>query len=156
MANYTVMANNIKKYRPVLHLTGILLIVLALAGGGCRRWSHHGDLDGMWQVQRIEYSADGPGFAAGEVVAAPQLYINVNLELLQLQKAGHTADLTGVLIYTKGSDSFGVDWRGRPLPEGALGEFGFEGDPSHADILTLNSRHLVFRTPVATVTCRKY
>lgn len=144
------------------NILALLILITSLLGTtGCRRWSHHGHLDGMWQIQKIEYTADGVKVHKGQIVEMPELYINVGLELLECQPKGSEPTLIGVLDYDKGEGYLDVAWPpkypGQPTPSAeALEKFGFFDNPSHVEILKLTSKHFTFRTAGAVVTCYKY
>lgn len=132
-----------------------LLLAALLFAGGCRRASHNGDIDGMWQIQKIEYSQQASPGLAGTTVSMPQLYLLVNLELFQLQRYGTKPIATGVLDYKENRKTFSVDWKGR-VTDTVLEEFGLCGDPTRITIERLDSKLLVIRTDAAVVSCRRY
>lgn len=134
----------------------ILLTVVLTALAGCRRASDNGKIDGMWQIREIEYFADG------STVYPENRFISIQLELIQLRAP--SAGLTGVLTYQKNDTKIGVDFRSNPS-DATLALFGFGntgGISSEKNrfctllIERVDSKHLVLRSPVAVITCRRY
>lgn len=142
-----------KKIIPIL----ILLITL-VSLGSCRRTTNNGKIDGFWKITEIYYTADG------KTVHPERRMIAVQLELMQLQNAGYTATLTGVIHYHKGDPTIGVDFRYNPSDD-QLAQYGFAPEPGSTEgqgqycvlhIEKLDRKHLVLRSPIAVITCRRY
>lgn len=128
----------------------ILMAVVALVSlGSCRRASDNGKIDGLWKIQEIYYIADGT------TVEPEQEFIGIQLELFQLQAPNPSPDLTGVLSYKKGADSFTVDFRNKPASE-RLYKFGFADKESVVGIERLDGKRLVLSTSIARISCRKW
>lgn len=140
-------------------MTRILIICLTaltlMLGSSCRRWSHHGDLDGFWQIQEITYTQDGVKVKAGQTVTMPERYISINLELMQLQYNGSSIVATGVINYDRKGGVLTVDWPYNPKPS-LLQDFGIFENPVRFDVEKVDSKRLVLRSPGAIVTCRRW
>lgn len=134
----------------------LLLIILLIPAAGCRRASDNGKIDGFWKIQEITYNTDS------ESVFPRNLFISVQLELLQLQNPSPSGALTGVLHYHDGDKKIGVDFRNNPSAE-LLAKYGFAADAQDntttyctLDIERLDSKHLVLRSPIAVIRCAKF
>lgn len=134
----------------------LLTSLLLLATGACRRATDNGKIDGFWQIREIQYND-------GTTVRPNGKFICVQLELMQLQTPSNGL-ITGVLDYHKNASELGVDFRLNPSDD-FLYSYGFAPDPQLSGstnkfcILTIeraDSRHLVLRSPIAVITCRKY
>lgn len=136
--------------KKILFVIAVIVGILGIAGlSSCRRWSDNGKIDGYWQIQEVYYIADGTTSHPTE------LFIAVQLELLQLQQPMPSGDLTAVLAYNKNEDFFTVDFRNNPS-DAQLYPFGFAGAQERIDILKADDKHLILSTPIARITCRKY
>lgn len=130
----------------------ILIAIIAITAGSCRRASHNGLIDGMWRIDEITVTA------TGENVDPLDKFICVNLELMQL---GHpTPEITGILHYHKGDERFSVEFPYRPSDDKMAG-YGFAYNSPDTDVVTLdvellNHKHMVLRSPIATITCTRY
>lgn len=135
----------------------IILSLLAITLAGCRRVSDNGRLDGLWKIREIEYTADGA------TVCPANLFFGVQLELFQCQSPTPRRDLTGILHYHKGSDSFTVEFPNKPT-RAAMADFGLvpeNEDKDKTPVCRLDIEHasgsrLVLRSPIAVITCHKY
>lgn len=126
-----------------------LAIAFLLTLGSCRRADSNGKLDGFWKIYEIYYIADG-------ITVNPESeFIAVQLELMQLQSNNPRYTLTGVLSYSKGADSFSVDFRSNTSPE-LLYNFGFGERQNTVHIDHLDNKKMILSTSVAQITCRKY
>lgn len=137
-------------------LTIICLSLMLISLGACRRASHNGKIDGFWKITEIQYADQLPvadSGLEGTSVVPEDLFICVNLELLQLGNPG--TQFTGVMSYSKGDDRLGVDFKDAVSPEKLL-IYGFPPSPSVLDIVSLSDKRLVLRSDVATVSCRRF
>ena len=139
-------------------LTYIILSLTLLTLGSCRRTTDNGKIDGQWQIREIYHIADGT------TVNPETRMICVQLELMQLGNPSWSPTLTGVIDYHKGDSQIGVDFRYNPSDD-LLALFGFSPTEAPAgatgkycllQIEKLDSKHLVLRSPIAVITCRKY
>jgi hypothetical protein len=131
-----------RKLLPVL-----ILALIALCLPSCRRTSHNGRIDGFWRIDEIAYAE------SGETVSPTDLFIAVNLELLQLDNP--QVEHTGIISYHKGDPRIGVEFPYNPSAE-ALYKYGFPANPCVLDIVTLDSHRLVLSSPVAVISCTRY
>ncbi len=131
-----------RKLLPVL-----ILALIALCLPSCRRTSHNGRIDGFWRIDEIAYAE------SGETVSPTDLFIAVNLELLQLDNP--QVEHTGIISYHKGDPRIGVEFPYNPSAE-ALYKYGFSANPCVLDIVTLDSHRLVLSSPVAVISCTRY
>lgn len=128
-------------------LNFLLIAITAACAMSCRRTSHNGDIDGFWRIDRIQYSA------SGETVCPEDLFIAVNLELLQLDNP--QVEHTGVISWHKGDSRLGVEFPYNPSDE-ALYKYGFPPNPCTLDVKVLDSRRLVLASPTAVISCTRY
>lgn len=129
----------------------LLAVLTAISSSisSCRRWSDNGKIDGYWQIQEIYYTADGT------TVHPTNLFIAVQLELLQLQDPDYSPKMTAVLSYDKKQDYFSVDFRYNPT-EKELYKFGFAAPQSVIHIDEANRNKLVLSSSIAIIKCRKF
>ena len=137
--------------------TILMSALLIIALGSCRRATDNGKIDGFWHIREIQYNDGSSSYPEKKMIA-------VQLELLQLDDPQTTPLLTGVLDYHKNDKVLGVDFRYKPS-DADLYPYGFAGNPElsgpsntycRLDIVQLDSRHLVLRSPIALITCRRY
>lgn len=132
----------------------LILIVVGVVAGGCRRTSHNGLIDGHWQVLTME------DVNTGEVIDCKDRYVAVNLELIQLFKGDPATALysTGYIYYTKGEDKFTVDFpeMGNNTKPERLIEFGITSNPQTLTIVKLDHKTFTYRSDAYIVTCRRY
>lgn len=116
----------------------------------CRRTSHNGKIDGLWQVETIEYTqADG----SVATVTPEKLYYGINLELFQIDRPGPI--YTGEISYDKGGSTLGVRFTGNPTDEELL-KYGVPSNPVVFDIERLDSKKLILKTSSTVMTCRRF
>lgn len=130
----------------------ILIAVIALISGSCRRMSHNGLIDGLWRIDEITLTDND------ESVVATDKFICVNLELMQL--GNPEPEVTGILHYHKGDDRFSVEFPYKPSDE-KMAEYGFAYDSADSDVVTLEvevltHKRMVLRSPAAVITCTRY
>ena len=129
-------------------LTFTFAVIAIFVFSNCRRATDNGKIDGFWRIYEIQYLDDNS-------VVTPEYdeYIAIQLELIQLQSPGHS-NYTGVITYNKGDEQMGVNFPN--LSDAHLYPYGFTGPESTVRIERADSKHLVLRTPIAIVSCRKY
>lgn len=129
-----------------LIFTALLALMMSFS---CRRASDNGKLDGYWKIYEIYYIADGT------TVSPESRFLAIQLELIQLESHDGASNLTGILSYSKGADSFSVDFATNPSPQ-QLFEFGFSSPQSVVHIDKADGKKLVLSTDIARISCRKY
>lgn len=103
----------------------------------------------------IRYDDDvvAAGTVPSETVSPENKFICINLELIQFGNPNPA--ITGVIAYNKGDSKLGIDFPTNPNQR-ALLEYGLEGNPVSLDIVTLSDKHLVLKSTVATISCRRF
>ena len=84
----------------------VVLMFVIISQAGCRKWSHNGDLDGMWQVMDVTYSDESVTFPEGT-----RYYYNFYLHTFQLSTEDDRPEvLIGNMTYEPGSDRLILDF----------------------------------------------
>ncbi len=139
-----------------LLLFAVAMLLVLLASSSCRRWSHHGDIDGHWQITQIELlDADGQ---VVETQKPHDLYIAINLELLQLYENN---EVCTARMYVHGDvldvDFSGIkDVGGRPNPKALRIKCGFLEEHDNYTVETANCERLVLRGSGSVISARRW
>ncbi len=135
-------------------LSFLLFILLLISS--CGKLPMNGQLDGMWQLMSI-------ASATGEEIDTKkqQLYYNVQLELLALQRGG-SVEYLGRFVHTSDSlivSDFRVHISGdnstQAVP-GDLAPWGIEGISARFGIEKLDGDKMVLRSGKALLSFRKF
>ena len=120
----------------------ILLIMLLTSVTSCQKASINGDLDGMWQLMKIEYKDQTSKFP-------DQLYYSVQLHMVQLQGAVmchgtffHSGDSLRVII--------------RNHKAGDVAAYGMNDTIQNFFIEKLSSEKMVLNSSFARLSFRKF
>lgn len=133
----------------------LTLLCIILAGAGCRRVSHNGDIDGYWRIRTIEYT-DGTPEEHPE-----NMFIAIQCELMQLWQTvpsgGQKRDVpTGEMAYDKDAGRLSVDFRDPVnLTLARLRQFGVCSNPVTFTV-HVDGSTMVLSTPESVITCRKW
>lgn len=127
---------------------------------GCNKMPINGKLDGNWQIMQIELPAEDGTYVA----TVPELrrYFNISLHVFQMRyvTAGESPGRaeSGNLSYDKKEGRFTVDFPYNTDAGGMkwLEPYGVYSNPVTFEILRLDSKNLVVRTPESIITCRRY
>jgi hypothetical protein len=126
----------------------LMVAVMMVAIGGCRRASDNGAIDGYWRVVGIEDLSTGE-----ELNVGTSRFFAIQLELMQLSStSGECSTLTGVMAYDKDNELLSVDFKG--ANKNALALFGIYEDPITFTVVRASSKTLMLRTSRTLITCR--
>ena len=123
------------------YIIGALLLLMA---GACGKMPINGDLDGRWQIMKIEY-------ASGEEEMPERAYYSVALHTINLMKVDVTSQ-TGNMEYT--GDSLCVVMPVSKVED--LLPFGMNGTEQRFGIKELTSKYLVLQSDYARLEFRKF
>ena len=123
------------------YIIGALLLLMASA---CGKMPINGDLDGRWQIMKIEY-------ASGEEEVPERAYYSVALNTINLMKVG-VSNQTGNMEYT--GDSLFVVMPISKVED--LLPFGMNGTEQRFGVKELTSNHLVLQSDYARLEFRKF
>ncbi|MBC5642660.1 lipocalin-like domain-containing protein [Parabacteroides sp. BX2] len=123
------------------YIIGALLLLMASA---CGKMPINGDLDGRWQIMKIEY-------ASGEEEVPERAYYSVALHTINLMKVG-VSNQTGNMEYT--GDSLFVVMPISKVED--LLPFGMNGTEQRFGVKELTSNHLVLQSDYARLEFRKF
>ena len=122
----------------------MIAILLMLIVGACGKMPINGDLDGRWQIMKIEY-------ASGEVETPERAYYSVSLHTINLMQVGVTSQ-TGNMEYT--GDSLFVEMPISKIEN--LLPFGMNGTEQRFGVKELTSKQLVLQSDYARLEFRKF
>ena len=128
--------NTMKRY--------ITAVLLSLIVSSCGKMPINGDLDGRWQIMKIEY-------ASGEEEVPERAYYSVALHTINLMKVG-VSNQTGNMEYT--GDSLFVVMPISKVED--LLPFGMNGTEQRFGVKELTSNHLVLQSDYARLQFRKF
>ena len=123
------------------YIIGALLLLMASA---CGKMPINGDLDGRWQIMKIEY-------ASGEEEMPERAYYSVALHTINLMKVDVTSQ-TGNMEYT--GDSLFVVMPVSKVED--LLPFGMNGMEQRFGVKELTSKYLVLQSDYARLEFRKF
>ena len=123
------------------YIIGALLLLMASA---CGKMPINGDLEGRWQIMKIEY-------ASGEEETPERAYYSVSLHTINLMQVGVTSQ-TGNMEYT--GDSLFVEMPISKIEN--LLPFGMNGTEQRFGVKELTSKHLVLQSDYARLEFRKF
>ena len=123
------------------YIIGALLLLMA---GACGKMPINGDLDGRWQIMKIEY-------ASGEEEMPERAYYSVALHTINLMKVDVTSQ-TGNMEYT--GDSLFVVMPISKVED--LLPFGMNGTEQRFGVKELTSKRLVLQSDYARLEFRKF
>ena len=123
------------------YIMGVLLLLMA---GACGKMPINGDLDGRWQIMKIEY-------ASGVEEVPERAYYSVALHTINLMKLG-VSNQTGNMEYT--GDSLFVVMPISKVED--LLPFGMNGTEQRFGVKELTSKHLVLQSDYARLEFRKF
>ena len=122
----------------------IIAVLLILIVSACGKTPINGDLDGRWQIMKIEY-------ASGEEETPERAYYSVALHTINLMQVGVTSQ-TGNMEYT--GDSLFVEMPISKIEN--LLPFGMNGTEQRFRVKELTSKHLVLQSDYARLEFRKF
>ena len=122
----------------------IIAVLLTLIVSSCGKMPINGDLDGRWQIMKIEY-------ASGEEEMPERAYYSVALHTINLMKVDVTSQ-TGNMEYT--GDSLFVVMPISKVED--LLPFGMNGTEQRFSVKELTSKHLVLQSDYAGLEFRKF
>ncbi|MCS2892775.1 lipocalin-like domain-containing protein [Parabacteroides faecis] len=122
----------------------MIAVLLMLIAGACGKMPVNGDLDGRWQIMKIEY-------ASGEEETPERAYYSVSLHTINLMQVGVTSQ-TGNMEYT--GDSLFVEMPISKIEN--LLPFGMNGTEQRFGVKELTSKHLVLQSDYARLEFRKF
>ena len=122
----------------------IIAVLLILIVSACGKTPINGDLDGRWQIMKIEY-------ASGEEETPERAYYSVALHTINLMQVGVTSQ-TGNMEYT--GDSLFVEMPGSKIED--LLPFGMNDTKQRFGVKELTSKHLVLQSDYARLEFRKF
>ncbi|MBC8617540.1 lipocalin-like domain-containing protein [Parabacteroides faecis] len=122
----------------------MIAILLMLIVGACGKMPINGDLDGRWQIMKIEY-------ASGEEETPERAYYSVSLHTINLMQVGVTSQ-TGNMEYT--GDSLFVEMPISKIEN--LLPFGMNGTEQRFGVKELTSKQLVLQSDYARLEFRKF
>ena len=122
----------------------IIAVLLILIVSACGKTPINGDLDGRWQIMKIEY-------ASGEEETPERAYYSVALHTINLMQVGVTSQ-TGNMEYT--GDSLFVEMPVSKIEN--LLPFGMNGTEQRFGVKELTSKHLVLQSDYARLEFRKF
>ena len=123
------------------YIMGALLLLMA---GACGKMPINGDLDGRWQIMKIEY-------ASGEEEVPERAYYSVALHTINLMKVD-VSNQTGNMEYT--GDSLFVVMPISKVED--LLPFGMNGTEQRFGVKELTSKYLVLQSDYARLEFRKF
>lgn len=124
-----------------------IVISLFLGLSACRRATHNGKIDGNWRITEIHNNITGSS------TTPENLFMAVQLELVQFR--GRPGILTGHLLYSKGDAKMGIEFPDNPS-SAALEAYGLFENPVTFDIIQLDSKSLVLKSDLSTITARRF
>ena len=122
----------------------IIAVLLILIVSACGKTPINGDLDGRWQIMKIEY-------ASGEEETPERAYYSVALHTINLMQVGVT-NQTGNMEYT--GDSLFVEMPVSKVKD--LLPFGMNDTKQRFGVKELTSKHLVLQSDYARLEFRKF
>ena len=122
----------------------IIAVLLILIVSACGKTPINGDLDGRWQIMKIEY-------ASGEEETPERAYYSVALHTINLMQVGVTSQ-TGNMEYT--GDSLFVEMPVSKVKD--LLPFGMNDTKQRFGVKELTSKHLVLQSDYARLEFRKF
>ena len=122
----------------------MIAVLLMLIAGACGKMPVKGDLDGRWQIMKIEY-------ASGEEETPERAYYSVSLHTINLMQVGVTSQ-TGNMEYT--GDSLFVEMPISKIED--LLPFGMNDTKQRFGVKELTSKHLVLQSDYARLEFRKF
>lgn len=122
----------------------IIAVLLILIVSACGKTPINGDLDGRWQIMRIEY-------ASGEEETPERAYYSVALHTINLMQVGVTSQ-TGNMEYI--GDSLFVEMPISKIED--LLPFGMNDTKQRFGVKELTSKHLVLQSDYARLEFRKF
>ena len=122
----------------------IIAVLLILIVSACGKTPINGDLDGRWQIMKIEY-------ASGEEETPERAYYSVALHTINLMQVGVTSQ-TGKMEYT--GDSLFVEMPVSKIED--LLPFGMNDTKQRFGVKELTSKHLVLQSDYARLEFRKF
>ena len=122
----------------------IIAVLLILIVSACGKTPINGDLDGRWQIMKIEY-------ASGEEETPERAYYSVALHTINLMQVGVTSQ-TGNMEYT--GDSLFVEMPVSKIED--LLPFGMNDTEQRFGVKELTSKHLVLQSDYARLEFRKF
>lgn len=123
---------------------GFIIILLAVLASACGKLPINGDLDGRWQIMKIEY-------ASGEEDTPERAYYSIALHSINLMQVGGGSQ-NGKMEYT--GDSLFVTM---PIStKEDLLPFGMDSTVQHFGVKELTSKHLVLQSDYARLEFRKF
>jgi len=122
----------------------IIAVLLMLMVSACGKTPINGDLDGRWQIMKIEY-------ASGEEETPERAYYSVALHTINLMQVGVTSQ-TGNMEYT--GDSLFVEMPVSKIED--LLPFGMNDTKQRFGVKELTSKHLVLQSDYARLEFRKF
>jgi hypothetical protein len=123
------------------YIMGALLLLMA---GACGKMPINGDLDGRWQIMKIEY-------ASGVEEVPERAYYSVALHTINLMKVD-VSNQTGNMEYT--GDSLFVVMPISKVED--LLPFGMNGTEQRFGVKELTSKHLILQSDYARLEFRKF
>lgn len=139
--------------------TSVLILVAIVFLPGCRKWSHNGYLDGMWQVMQVTYSDDAVSFPEGT-----RYYYNFYLHTFQLSTEDDRPEvLIGNMTYEEDAGKLLLDFpyikNGR-ISKKWRDKLVYWGVPQSGEmdlrIRQLTSSRLVMEYDSVVIVCRKF
>ena len=130
------LINTMKRY-----ITAVLLVLIV---SSCGKMPINGDLDGRWQIMKIEY-------ASGVEEAPERAYYSVALHTINLMKVSRKFQ-TGNMEYT--GDSLFVVMPVSQVED--LLPFGMNGTEQRFGVKELTSKYLVLQSDYARLEFRKF
>ena len=121
-----------------------MAVLLTLIVSACGKMPINGDLDGRWQIMKIEY-------ASGVEEAPERAYYSVALHTINLMKVDVTSQ-TGNMEYT--GDSLFVVMPVSKVED--LLPFGMNGTEQRFGVKELTSKYLVLQSDYARLEFRKF
>ncbi|WP_183670683.1 lipocalin-like domain-containing protein [Parabacteroides faecis] len=122
----------------------IIAVLLMLIVSACGKMPINGDLDGRWQIMKIEY-------VSGEEETPERAYYSVALHTINLMQVGVTSQ-TGNMEYT--GDSLFVEMPVSKIED--LLPFGMNDTKQRFGVKELTSKHLVLQSDYARLEFRKF
>ena len=122
----------------------IIAVLLILIVSACGKTPINGDLDGRWQIMKIEY-------ASGEEETPERAYYSVALHTINLMQVGVTSQ-TGNMEYT--GDLLFVEMPVSKIED--LLPFGMNDTKQRFGVKELTSKHLVLQSDYARLEFRKF
>lgn len=123
---------------------GMIFTLLILLISACGKMPINGDLDGRWQIMKIEY-------ASGKEETPERAYYSVALHTINLMQVGVT-DQTGNMEYS--GDSLFVTMPISTVED--LLPFGMNGTEQRFGVKELSSKHLILQSDYARLEFRKF